>query len=86
MNREIKRIVNIQFFNISSSATLKETFTAKYNGVLPSTPKARPNVSEIYTPKRDDEHPRPYHMGVIPPGKAITPLETLKVMVDVGDA
>ena len=27
----------IIFFNISSSATLKETFTAKYNGVLPRT-------------------------------------------------
>ena len=25
------------FFNISSSATLTETFTAKYNGVLPTT-------------------------------------------------
>ena len=28
----------IYFFNIPSSATLKETFTAKYNGVLPRTP------------------------------------------------
>ena len=28
----------IFFFNIPSSATLKETFTAKYNGVLPRTP------------------------------------------------
>ena len=26
------------FFNISWSATLRETFTAKYNGVLPRTP------------------------------------------------
>ena len=24
--------------------------------------------SQIYTPKRDDEHPRPFHMGVPPPG------------------
>ena len=23
--------------------------------------------SEIYTPKRDDENPRPFHMGVPPP-------------------
>ena len=23
--------------------------------------------SEIYTPKRDDEHPRPFHMRVFPP-------------------
>ena len=28
----------IFFFNIPSSATLRETFTAKYNGVLPRTP------------------------------------------------
>ena len=28
----------IIFFNISSNATLRETFTAKYNGVLPRTP------------------------------------------------
>ena len=27
-----------KFLNISSRATLKETFTAKYNGVLPTTP------------------------------------------------
>ena len=44
-------------------ATLKETLTAKYNGVLPRTPKVRPK-SEMYTPKQDDEHPRPFHMGV----------------------
>ena len=24
--------------------------------------------SKIYTPKRDDEHPRLFHMGVPPPG------------------
>ena len=35
---------------------------------MPRTPKARPK-SKIYTPKRDDEHPRPFHMGVpSPPG------------------
>ena len=55
----------IYFFNIPSSATLKETFTAKYNGVLPRTPSAIPK-SEIYTPKRDEEHPRRFHMGVPP--------------------
>ena len=37
MNR-VKRIENIQFFNISSSATLRETFTAKDKGDLPRTP------------------------------------------------
>ena len=26
-----------------------------------------PKRDQIYTPKRDDEHPRPFHMGV-PPG------------------
>ena len=39
----MKRIENIQFFNISSSVTLKETFTAKYNGVLPRTLKRGQN-------------------------------------------
>ena len=53
-------------FYISSRVTSKETFTAKYNGVLPGTPQVRPK-SEIYTPKRDNEHPRPFHMGVSPP-------------------
>ena len=44
-----------------SCATLNETFTAKYDGVLPRTPQVRPK-SEIYTPKRDDEHPHLIHM------------------------
>ena len=53
------------FFNIPSSATLKETFTTKYNSILPKTPEARPKSDqEIYTPKRDGEHPRPFHVGV----------------------
>ena len=48
----------------SSRATLKETFTAKYNddGVLSRTPLVRPK-SQIYTPKGDDEHPRTFHMS-----------------------
>ena len=37
------------------------SFTAKYDGVLPRTPEVRPK-SEIYTPKRDDEHPNHLHM------------------------
>ena len=38
MNRVNKTISKyVIFFNISSSATLKETFTAKCNGVLPRT-------------------------------------------------
>ena len=54
-------------FYIFSSATLNETFTAKYDGVLPRTPYVRPK-SEIYTRKRDDEHPHPFHMRIPPPG------------------
>ena len=46
---------------IFSHATLNETFTAKYDGVLPRTPKVRPK-SEIYTLKRDDEYPNPFQM------------------------
>ena len=68
MNRVIKRI-EIQFFlNISSRATLKETLTTKYNGVLPKTHSAGPK-SEIYTSNREEEHPRSVHRGVPPPGK-----------------
>ena len=41
-------------------------FMSKYNGVLSSAPyrteEVRPK-SEIYSPKRDDENPRPFHMG-----------------------
>ena len=49
------------YFYTFSRATLNETFKAKYGGVLPRTPYVRPK-SEIYTPKRDDEHPQPFHM------------------------
>ena len=47
--------VNIHLY-ISSCATLKKIFTATYDCVLPKTPYVRPK-SEIYTAKRDDEHP-----------------------------
>ena len=33
----------------------------------PEHPKRDQNP-KIYTPKRDDEHPRPFHMGSHPPG------------------
>ena len=46
-----------------------ETFTAKYNGVLPRTPYVRPK-SEIYAPKRDNEHLQPFHMRSPSPGFA----------------
>ena len=54
----------MEYFNLYPYVVLilKETFTAKYNGVLPRTPEVR-SKSEIYTPKLDDEHPRPFHMG-----------------------
>ena len=57
---------NSFFFVISSRATLNETLTAKNNDILPRAPYVRLK-SEIYTPKQDDEHPRPFHMGVPPP-------------------
>ena len=49
------------YFHTFSRATLNETFTAKYGGVLPRTPYVRPK-SEIYTTKRDDEHPHPFRV------------------------
>ena len=61
---------NSFFFVISSRGTLNETLMAKNNDILPRTPQARPK-SEIYTPKGDDEHPRPFHMGVPPPGSVV---------------
>ena len=57
------------YFCIFSRATLNETYTAQCDGVLPRTPEVRPK-SEIYTPKRDDEHPTPFICGVPPPGTA----------------
>ena len=60
-----------------SRATLNETFTAKYDGVLPRTPLVRPK-SEIYPPKRDDEHPHPFHMWS-PPPRNLTSLKMLKL-------
>ena len=60
-----KRDENIYISNIYlyifSRATLNETYTAKYGGVLPRTPQVRPK-SVIYTPKRDDEHLHSFHM------------------------
>ena len=58
--------ITIEYFYPHVVLTLKETFTAKYNGAFPRTPEVWPK-SEIYTTKRDDEHPRPFHMAVPPP-------------------
>ena len=49
---------------------LQKTCTAIYDGFLPRTPSVRPK-SEIYTPKRDDEHPLPFHMQSAPPPRPI---------------
>ena len=51
------------FFIISSRATLKDTSMAKNIAVPSWTPQGGPK-SIIYTPKRDDEHPRHFRMGV----------------------
>ena len=59
-------ISNISFY-IFSRATLDETFTAKYDGVLPRTPYVR-QKSEISTLKRDDEHPNPFRSPAPPWG------------------
>ena len=59
--------ITIEYFYPHVLLTLKETFTGKYNGVFPRTPEVWPK-SEIYTTKRDDEHPRPFYMGVLPRG------------------
>ena len=41
-------------------------------GVLPKTHRSETKF-EIYTPKRDDKHPRPFRMGVPPPAPAPAP-------------
>jgi len=64
VNKNIKYI----YFYILSRATLNETFRAKYDGVFPRTPTPK---SKIYTPKRDDEHPHPFHMRSTPPPRAL---------------
>ena len=50
-------------FYTSLRATLKETFKATYDGVLPRTLYLK-SKSETYTPKRDGEHLYPFHVGV----------------------
>ena len=56
----IKTLNFFTYFCISSHPTLKETFTATDDGVLPRSPKVNPN-SEI---KRHDEHAHSFHMRV----------------------
>ena len=46
------------YFYIFWRAILNETSRAKYDGLLPRISQVRPK-SEIYTPKRDAEHPLP---------------------------
>ena len=45
---------------------LKETFTAKYDGILPRTHWVRPK-SKIYNSKWDNKHPLPLHWESLPP-------------------
>ena len=52
MNRVNKTNWKYKIFNICSRATLKETFMAKYE------------IYSVYTPRQDEEHPRPCHMEV----------------------
>ena len=63
--RDHVKTQTILYFLCFSRATLNETFTAKYYGVSPRTPQVR-TKSEIYTPKRDDEYPHPFHMRSSP--------------------
>ena len=42
----------------------------KYSNFPSQTPQMRPK-SAIYTPKRDDEHPRHFYMESPPPPRAI---------------
>ena len=66
------------YFYIFSRATPNKTFTAKQdNGFLPRTPSVRPK-SDIYTPKRDDEHPRPFHMRSPPRGVSLGKTRAIK--------
>ena len=51
-------------FVISSRATLNETLTAKRKFCPEHLSKTK---IRIYTPKRDDEHPRPFDMRSPPP-------------------
>ena len=57
------------YFYIFSRATLNETFTAKYDDVLPGTPYKVRTKSEIYTPQWDDKHPYPFYMQSPFPGE-----------------
>ena len=83
--------------NVKTRATLNETFTAKYDGVLPRTRlwtgslfgEKRPK-SEIYTSKRADELPHPFHMRSSPPLPGSTcfclvPLQPLTKPVNVAE-
>ena len=51
------------FFQISLSTGLNDTWMGKYSDFPPQTPQGRPK-SAIYTPKRDNEHPRHFYVVV----------------------
>ena len=58
---------------------LNEALAALNIGTLPGTPSARPK-SKIYTPKRDDENPRLFHMGVPPPPPGVALKSVNKIL------
>ena len=68
------------YFYIFSHATLNETLTAKYDGVLLRTPYTKPK-SGIYTRKRDNEYPYPFHMRSPPPGLVVNEEDYFKYCV-----
>ena len=66
--RKCNANLELQIYHIFApfANTSKSVFSSsEYDGVLPRTPYVRPK-SEIYTPKREDEHPHPFHMRIPP--------------------
>jgi len=63
LEKEIRAYFYFYFFE----CRLKDTLTAKNSVVSSWRPQGRPETL-IYTPKRGDEHPRPFHMGGVSPG------------------
>jgi len=71
-------ISNIDFY-IFSRATLKETFTAKYDGVLPRTPKWDQN--QKFTPLSETTSiPTHFICGVTPPLPSLDEKKKKKVI------
>ena len=71
INRPLLKKIPQCYFSIFLRVQPNETMTAKNTDVLPKIPEQR-SQSEIYTPKQDDEHPRPFHTDV--PPRAMEPM------------